>query len=233
MNLYGQPKNSTAFKFVALLNIASFMVFRMAVSLYLLFWQITNALSMEWYLTIVGPLRNLLNLNSENSHFSIGMLRFVGFSLIHLQSIFANTLLIYTSVAYLISTMTLRYLLLYNYCAIKQEFQITFVVIVSLSITNTVLLYRVLAADGLLGTCSTIVKSYLSVSLLILGTNRQRNSTIPSAQSSQPADETEDDLNFEEHDESTSDDDGTDIENGARSKSYKGVHNSVRIMISF
>ncbi|KAI1728335.1 TLC domain-containing protein [Ditylenchus destructor] len=139
MNLYGQPKNSTAFKFVALLNIASFMVFRMAVSLYLLFWQITNALSMEWYLTII-----------------------------------------------------------------------TFVVIVSLSITNTVLLYRVLAADGL------------------LGTNRQRNSTIPSAQSSQPADETEDDLNFEEHDESTSDDDGTDIENGARSKSYKGVHNSAQ-----
>lgn len=140
MNLYGQPKNSTAFKFVALLNIATFMVFRMAVSFYLLFWQFTNALAMEWYLTII-----------------------------------------------------------------------TFVVIVSLSITNTVLLYRVMAADGL------------------LGKNRQRGSTIPSAQSSsQPADETEDDLNFEENDDSTSDDDGPALENGTRVREYKGELNNVQ-----
>ncbi|KAI6182099.1 TRAM/LAG1/CLN8-like proteiny domain-containing protein [Aphelenchoides bicaudatus] len=81
LNLYRQPKDSTAFKFIALLNILTFMVFRMAVSAYLLYWQISNMFTtMLWY-----------------------------------HSIF------------------------------------TFVVIVSLTITNSILLYRVLLADGLLG----------------------------------------------------------------------------------
>lgn len=53
MNLYGQPKNSTAFKFVALLNILTFFVFRMAVSVYLFYWQLLNAFKVEWYLTMV------------------------------------------------------------------------------------------------------------------------------------------------------------------------------------
>lgn len=81
LNLYRQPKDSTAFKFIALLNIVTFAVFRIAVSGYLLYWQISNMImGMLWYHAIV-----------------------------------------------------------------------TFVVIVSLAITNSVLLYRVLSADGLLG----------------------------------------------------------------------------------
>ncbi|CAD5206287.1 unnamed protein product [Bursaphelenchus okinawaensis] len=80
LNLYRVPKDSTAFKFVALLNIMTFMVFRMAVVVYLIYWQITNGWSLEWYFTVL-----------------------------------------------------------------------TFFVIFSLCITNSVLCYRVLAADGLLG----------------------------------------------------------------------------------
>ncbi|CAD5208870.1 unnamed protein product [Bursaphelenchus xylophilus] len=80
LNLYRVSKESTAFKFVALLNVLTFMAFRMAVSLYLVYWQITNGWSLEWYFTLL-----------------------------------------------------------------------TFVVIFSLLTTNTVLCYRVLAADGLLG----------------------------------------------------------------------------------
>jgi hypothetical protein len=80
MNLYRHKKDSVGFKMIALLNIASFMVFRMAVSGYLLKWQFTEAWKLEWYYTVV-----------------------------------------------------------------------TFLVIVSLAATNTVLCYRVMAADGLLG----------------------------------------------------------------------------------
>ncbi|KAK0425395.1 hypothetical protein QR680_009179 [Steinernema hermaphroditum] len=80
MNLYGVSKKSTGFRFIALLNISTFMVFRMAVSAYLIYWQVTNAWFMEWYITVV-----------------------------------------------------------------------TFVVIFSLATTNTILCYRVMAADGLLG----------------------------------------------------------------------------------
>lgn len=80
MNLYRVPKESTAFKFVALLNILTFMVFRMAVSVYLIYWQVANAWSLRWYYTLL-----------------------------------------------------------------------TFLVIFSLFTTNTVLCYRVMAADGLLG----------------------------------------------------------------------------------
>uniref|UniRef100_A0A0R3RL29 TLC domain-containing protein n=1 Tax=Elaeophora elaphi TaxID=1147741 RepID=A0A0R3RL29_9BILA len=80
LNLYRVDKSSTPFRIIALLNIVTFIVFRMAVSTYLLYWQITTAWKMVWYLILV-----------------------------------------------------------------------TFVVIVSLAVTNIVLLYRVLAADGLLG----------------------------------------------------------------------------------
>lgn len=80
LNLYRVEKSSTAFRIVALLNIVTFIIFRMAVSAYLLYWQFTVAWKMVWYITMV-----------------------------------------------------------------------TFIVIVSLAITNAVLLYRVLAADGLLG----------------------------------------------------------------------------------
>ncbi|KAL3997440.1 TLC domain family protein [Acanthocheilonema viteae] len=80
LNLYRVKKSSTPFRIIALLNIVTFIVFRIAVSTYLLYWQITTAWKMVWYLTLI-----------------------------------------------------------------------TFVVIVSLAATNVVLLYRVLAADGLLG----------------------------------------------------------------------------------
>jgi len=82
LNLYRQPKDSTAFKFIALLNILTFMVFRIAVSIYLIYWQASNMIGgfLVWYHAIV-----------------------------------------------------------------------TFFVIVSLAVTNSVLLYRVLSADGLFG----------------------------------------------------------------------------------
>lgn len=80
MNLYRQPKKSVSFKMIALLNITTFMVFRMAVSVYLLKWQFTEAWKLEWYYIIV-----------------------------------------------------------------------TFLVILSLATVNTILLYRVMSADGLLG----------------------------------------------------------------------------------
>lgn len=81
MNLYRQPKDSTGFKFVALLNILTFMVFRMAVSVYLLYWVFSNMFTtLRWYHAIIN-----------------------------------------------------------------------FLVIASLASTNSVLLYRVLSADGLLG----------------------------------------------------------------------------------
>lgn len=73
LNLYGQPKNSTAFKFVALLNVATFLVFRMAVSLYLIYWQLSNALDMYWVLAIVSFFKkcsiNNNNFNNLRSHF--------------------------------------------------------------------------------------------------------------------------------------------------------------------
>jgi hypothetical protein len=55
LNLYRQPKNSTAFKFIALLNILTFMTCRMAVSVYLLYWQISNMISgsMVWYHAVI------------------------------------------------------------------------------------------------------------------------------------------------------------------------------------
>ncbi|OZC06715.1 hypothetical protein X798_06285 [Onchocerca flexuosa] len=80
LNLYRVNKSSTPFRIIALLNIVTFIIFRMVVSTYLLYWQITTVWKMVWYLILI-----------------------------------------------------------------------TFVVIVSLAITNIVLLYRVLAADGLLG----------------------------------------------------------------------------------
>jgi len=80
LNLYGQCKTSTSFRMIALLNIITFMLFRMVISVYLLYWQFTTAWLMAWPYTLV-----------------------------------------------------------------------TLVVILSFAVTNTVLCYRVMAADGLLG----------------------------------------------------------------------------------
>uniref|UniRef100_A0A915CRY2 TLC domain-containing protein n=1 Tax=Ditylenchus dipsaci TaxID=166011 RepID=A0A915CRY2_9BILA len=134
LNLYGQPKNSTAFKFVALLNIATFMVFRMSVSAYLLYWQLTNALSMKWYLALI-----------------------------------------------------------------------TFVVIASLAITNTVLCYRVMAADGLLG------KKHQGT---------KRPAAAADTSTLRPIDEDEEINSDDEDDDSYSSDgnDATDLENGTATR---------------
>uniref|UniRef100_A0A0N5C8F0 TLC domain-containing protein n=1 Tax=Strongyloides papillosus TaxID=174720 RepID=A0A0N5C8F0_STREA len=80
LNLYGTKKSTVAFKLIALCNIVTFMIFRMAVSSYLLYWIVSNF---------------------QNMNIVIGI--------------------------------------------------ISFLVILSLAITNTVLCYRVMAADGLLG----------------------------------------------------------------------------------
>lgn len=53
LNLYRVEKSSTAFRIVALLNIVTFIIFRMAVSAYLLYWQFTVAWKMVWYITMV------------------------------------------------------------------------------------------------------------------------------------------------------------------------------------
>ncbi|CEF65640.1 TRAM/LAG1/CLN8 homology domain-containing protein [Strongyloides ratti] len=80
MNLYGIKKSTVAFKLIALLNIVTFMIFRNGVSVYLLYWIISNIKYMNIFIGIMS-----------------------------------------------------------------------FLVILSLSITNSVLCYRVMAADGLLG----------------------------------------------------------------------------------
>ncbi|VDM43435.1 unnamed protein product [Toxocara canis] len=53
LNLYGVAKTSTAFRIIALLNIITFMLFRMVVSAYLLYWQITTTWVMFWGYTLV------------------------------------------------------------------------------------------------------------------------------------------------------------------------------------
>lgn len=53
LNLYRVDKSSTPFRIIALLNIVTFIIFRMAVSTYLLYWQITTAWKMVWYLILV------------------------------------------------------------------------------------------------------------------------------------------------------------------------------------
>ncbi|MFH4981706.1 hypothetical protein AB6A40_008415 [Gnathostoma spinigerum] len=80
LNLYGVDKKSTAFRIIALLNITTYMPFRMVLSVYLIYWQLITAWSLYWVHAVI-----------------------------------------------------------------------TFFVILSLAVTNTVLCYRVLAADGLLG----------------------------------------------------------------------------------
>lgn len=82
LNLYGVAKTSTAFRIIALINIITFALFRMVISAYLIYWQITSAWSSQLFL---------------------------GYSIIAL------------------------------------------IIILSLGSTNTILCYRVLAADGLLG----------------------------------------------------------------------------------
>ncbi|VDN00400.1 unnamed protein product, partial [Onchocerca ochengi] len=42
LNLYRVNKSSTPFRIIALLNIVTFIIFRMVVSIYLLYWQITT-----------------------------------------------------------------------------------------------------------------------------------------------------------------------------------------------
>uniref|UniRef100_A0A0N4ZD10 TLC domain-containing protein n=1 Tax=Parastrongyloides trichosuri TaxID=131310 RepID=A0A0N4ZD10_PARTI len=80
LNLYGIKKTTVAFKLIALLNLVTFVTFRLAVSLYLLFWIVTNFTTM---------------------HIAVGIA--------------------------------------------------SFIVILSLAISNSILFYRVMAADGLLG----------------------------------------------------------------------------------
>jgi len=124
LNLYRQPKDSTAFKFIALLNIVTFMLFRIAVSIYLLYWQFTNMFTtLVWYHAVI-----------------------------------------------------------------------TFLVIGSLAVTNSVLLYRVLSADGL------------------LGKHGQNRSRLPTTNDNDNANQAPEELNNEE--EIDSDNDG-DIEEDA------------------
>lgn len=80
LNLYGWSKNSSTFRLISLMNMMTLFVFRMAVSVYLVVWQLMYCWTLVWYYALV-----------------------------------------------------------------------TAVVILSLAITNTVLAYRVLAADGYLG----------------------------------------------------------------------------------
>ncbi|CAI4230959.1 unnamed protein product [Auanema sp. JU1783] len=80
LNLYGMNKKSTSFRIIALLNMVTLVLFRLGVSIYLLYWAFTNVSAMKWYVGII-----------------------------------------------------------------------TFIVILSLFSTNSVLSYRVMAADGLLG----------------------------------------------------------------------------------
>ncbi|GMR52910.1 hypothetical protein PMAYCL1PPCAC_23105 [Pristionchus mayeri] len=49
LNLYGYDKKSTAFKMIALLNMVTLLVFRLGVSLYLMYWLLTDCFSRAWY----------------------------------------------------------------------------------------------------------------------------------------------------------------------------------------
>uniref|UniRef100_A0A914D3S9 TLC domain-containing protein n=1 Tax=Acrobeloides nanus TaxID=290746 RepID=A0A914D3S9_9BILA len=86
LNLYRQPKESISFRFVALVNIVTFFIFRMAISAYLIYWLIWSIF------------------------FAVGD-----------------------------DELGWGYII------------VDFIVIASLTSTNSVLLYRVMAADGLLG----------------------------------------------------------------------------------
>ncbi|GMT26815.1 hypothetical protein PFISCL1PPCAC_18112, partial [Pristionchus fissidentatus] len=52
LNLYGFNKKSTAFKMVALLNMITLLVFRLGVSLYLMYWLFTDCFFRRWYLIV-------------------------------------------------------------------------------------------------------------------------------------------------------------------------------------
>nr|CAD2197622.1 unnamed protein product [Meloidogyne enterolobii]CAD2198650.1 unnamed protein product [Meloidogyne enterolobii] len=58
MNLYRQKKNSTAFKIVAMLNISTFVLFRLAVSAALIGWLFYHYVSglVQWYLQVINSL---------------------------------------------------------------------------------------------------------------------------------------------------------------------------------
>uniref|UniRef100_A0A914IC92 TLC domain-containing protein n=1 Tax=Globodera rostochiensis TaxID=31243 RepID=A0A914IC92_GLORO len=57
-NLYRQPKDSNLFKIIALFNIATFMLFRIVVSLILVGWVISQYFKweLEWYLQVINSL---------------------------------------------------------------------------------------------------------------------------------------------------------------------------------
>lgn len=58
LNLYRQPKESISFRFVALVNIVTFFIFRMAISAYLIYWLIWSIFfavgddELGWYMLI-------------------------------------------------------------------------------------------------------------------------------------------------------------------------------------
>ncbi|GMT00019.1 hypothetical protein PENTCL1PPCAC_22193, partial [Pristionchus entomophagus] len=49
LNLYGYDKKSTPFKMIALLNMVTLLVFRLGVSLYLMYWLFIDCFSRAWY----------------------------------------------------------------------------------------------------------------------------------------------------------------------------------------
>uniref|UniRef100_A0A914HET2 TLC domain-containing protein n=1 Tax=Globodera rostochiensis TaxID=31243 RepID=A0A914HET2_GLORO len=57
-NLYRQPKDSNLFKIIALINVATFMLFRIAVSVVLIGWLISQYINWElaWHLQVVNSL---------------------------------------------------------------------------------------------------------------------------------------------------------------------------------
>ncbi|VDK43670.1 unnamed protein product [Anisakis simplex] len=68
LNLYGVAKTSTAFRIIALINIITFALFRMVISAYLLYWQITSAWSSQLFLGYsIIALIIILSLGSTNT----------------------------------------------------------------------------------------------------------------------------------------------------------------------
>lgn len=52
LNLYGTNKKSPQFRMVALLNMVTLIVFRVAVSAYLFYWMVTTVGSLQWHIMI-------------------------------------------------------------------------------------------------------------------------------------------------------------------------------------
>ncbi|KAF8367828.1 hypothetical protein PRIPAC_85657 [Pristionchus pacificus] len=49
LNLYGYDKKSTPFKMIALLNMVTLLFFRLGVSIYLMYWLLTDCIFRAWY----------------------------------------------------------------------------------------------------------------------------------------------------------------------------------------